>query len=337
MKDDQFTKLSDLTGMSAMEVSKFKDPLGISAMETANGLQSLVQRASELSKMELFLDKMKSISGFDENLVCVELEQKTLQFSHLMEEHYDDCVIDDIATITEYRANFNNAIADIEKLLDSSIDSTIENCFYRLLYANVITALETYLSDAFINAVLPNPSFIRRLVESTPEFKKEKTAVSDIYKTIEGIKVKAREYLVEFLWHKLSAVRRMYKDTLNINFPNNMGAVYKAILTRHNIVHRNGKDKSGEEKVICRQDVTNLIAEIEALVQHVDSLLSELKLEFSLNHDALLEQQVAPTDTKNIWDAIQTFRNQLEPGDLEPDEDVFAEVRDSSPGREVSF
>jgi hypothetical protein len=373
MKDDQFSKLSDLSAMSAattvMEAfKKFNNPVSsameaangkslvqlmeavngkslVQQMEAVNGFKSLAQCAGTLSEIARqkppFLDAIKGISGFDENLLVhnigtwldSELEQKTLQFF----QDYDDCVINDIATITEYRANFNNAITDIKKLLDTSIDSTVENCFYRLLYANIITALETYLSDAFINTVLSNPSLVRRLVESTLEFKKEKITVADVYKTIEGIEVKARKYLADFLWHNLAAVRGMYKDTLNINFPNNMGAVYQAILTRHDIVHRNGKDKSGEEKVICRQDVTNLIAEIDALVQRVDSSLNELKSESSSNHDALLEQQVAQTDTKNIWDAIQIFRNQLEPGDLEPDEDVFAEVRDSSPGREVSF
>lgn len=89
--------------------------------------------------------------------------------------------------------------------------------------------------------------------------------------------------------------------------------------------------------LICRQDVTSLIAKIAVLVQHVDFSINKLKSKSLSNHNALLEQQVAPANTKNIWDTIQTFRNQLEPGDLEPDEDVFAEVCDSSPGREVSF
>ncbi len=39
----------------------------------------------------------------------------------------------------------------------------------------------------------------------------------------------------------------------------------------------------------------------------------------------------------SVWDAIQAFRKQLEPGDLEPDEDIFADVRDRSPGRELIF
>ncbi len=340
---DSFAKsamdIRELETSAAMEAfKKFNNPVGVSTIETANNFKNLMQRASILSIMELqkpqFLDKIKS-TNFDENSVRymeaslnLGLEQERLQFF----QDYDDCVINDIATITEYRANFNNAIAAIEKILNTSIDSTVENCLYRLLYANVIAALETYLSDAFINTVLSNPSFVRRLVETTPKFKEEKIIFSDIYKSIsnievkirEYIEIKVREYLVNFIWHNLAAVRGMYKDTLDINFPDNMSAVYKAILIRHDIVHRNGKDKSGKEKIISQQDITNLIAEIEELVQHIDSSLNELKSKSS-------------TDTKNIWDAIQIFRDQLEPSDLEPDEDVFAEVRDSSPGREVSF
>ena len=341
---DSFAKsamdIRELETSAAMEAfKKFNNPVGVSTIETANNFKNLMQRASILSIMELqkppFLDAIKSTSGSNENIVRyieaslnLGLEQERLQFF----QDYDDCVINDIATITECHANFNNAIADIEKLLNTSIDSTVKNSFYRLLYANVITALETYLADAFINTVLSNPSFVRRLVETTPKFKEEKIIFSDIYKSIsnievkisEYIEIKVREYLADFIWHNLAVVGKMYKDTLSIRFPDNMGAIYKAIVIRHDIVHRNGKDKSGEEKIISQQDIMNLIAKIEELVQHIDSSLNELKSKSS-------------TDTKNIWDAIQTFRNQLEPGDLEPDEEVFSEVRDSSPGREVSF
>ena len=139
-----------------------------------------------------------------------------------------------------------------------------------------------------------------------------------------SIEIKVRKYLADFIWHNLAVVGKMYKDTLSIKFPDNMGAVYKAIVIRHDIVHRNGKDKSGKEEIICQQDIINLIVEVEELVQHIDSSINKLRSESS-------------TDTKNIWDAIQTFRNQLEPGDLEPDEEVFAEVRDLSLGREMFF
>jgi hypothetical protein len=43
------------------------------------------------------------------------------------------------------------------------------------------------------------------------------------------------------------------------------------------------------------------------------------------------------TAKRTLWDVVQTFRGQLEAGDLDPDEDIFADVRDRSPGREFEF
>ena len=68
---------------------------------------------------------------------------------------YDEYLVDDIAQITEFYHNYSNAIIEIEKLQKTKIESEVESCFNRLLYVNVITALETYLSDAFINTVVP--------------------------------------------------------------------------------------------------------------------------------------------------------------------------------------
>lgn len=211
---------------------KFNNPVSVLEMESTNKLKILMQRVSELSKMErpkpwlrfgelpkmelpkpLFLDTIKNIDSNEnevrhiEALLDLGLERERLQFF----QDYDDCVINDITTITEHRANFNNAIADIKKIFNTSIDSTIENCLYRLLYANVIAALETYLSDAFINTVLSNPSFVHRLVETTPKFKEEKIIFSDIYKSISNIEGKVRKYLTDFILKSKSST-----DTKNI-------------------------------------------------------------------------------------------------------------------------
>lgn len=86
-------------------------------------------------------------------------------------EDYDNYLVEDIARITEYYHNFSGAILDIEKLLETKVDDSVANCFYRLLYVNVITALETYLSGAFINTVVNTPSLMRRLIETTPNFR----------------------------------------------------------------------------------------------------------------------------------------------------------------------
>lgn len=207
-------------------------------------------------------------------------------------EDYDDFLVEDIALITEYHSNFTSAILDNESLLKTKVEHSVANCFYRLLFVNVITALETYLSDAFINTVVPNPALMRRFIESTPEFQSEKIALSDVFKAIEEIEQKTKSYLADVVWHNLQRVKPMYKDTLGIDFPKDIGTIFRAIIKRHDIVHRNGKTKSGDEILIQQQDVTSLIAAVESFIQHVDAQLSDFKSDITVNWDAKVAVQI---------------------------------------------
>lgn len=186
---------------------------------------------------------------------------------------YDDFLIEDIALITEYHNNFSSAILDIEKLLTTEVDGAVSHCFYRLLFVNVITALETYLSDAFINTVVPNNELMRQFIETTPEFQTEKVSLADVFKAVEQIEQRARSYLADIVWHNLERVKPMYRDTLGVEFPKDIGTIFKAVIKRHDIVHRNGKTKAGTEILISKQDVLDLIAEVEKLTQHIDTQL----------------------------------------------------------------
>lgn len=188
---------------------------------------------------------------------------------------YDEYLADEIAQITEFYHNFAGAILDVEKMLEAKIDSSVETCFYRLLYVNVITAMETYLSDAFMNSVVPDKELMRLFVETTPEFKAEKISLSEVYKAAEDIEHKAKSYLIDVVWHNLSRVKPMYKAVLGIEFNNEMGDLVKAILKRHDIVHRNGKTKSGEDIVLTKNDVTQLISKVENFIQDIDCELRE--------------------------------------------------------------
>lgn len=186
---------------------------------------------------------------------------------------YDDFLLDDIARITTYYHSFTGAILDIEALLNSEVPGPVAGCLQRLLFVNVITALETYLSDAFISTVMNKPAFMRKFVETTPEFRAEKISLADAFKAAEQAERKARTYLADVVWHHLERVKPMYRETLDVEFPDNIGPIFRAILTRHDIVHRNGKTKDGEEILITDESVRQLIADVEELVRYIDERL----------------------------------------------------------------
>lgn len=192
-------------------------------------------------------------------------------------EEFDNLLIKDIASLTAFLHKFQYSILDINELLDAKVDSSVEICLNRLLYVNVITALETYLSDAFISTVLNSPGLMRRFIETTPEFQNEKVPVSEVFVLIEKIEKRAHEYLMDVVWHHLERVKPMYKDTLGIEFPKDRKDLFQAILVRHDIIHRNGKTKKGKEHEILQDDVRKLISIVEDFVCKIDGQLSSLK------------------------------------------------------------
>ena len=186
---------------------------------------------------------------------------------------YEDDFIADITEITDYHANFLDALSDVRMLADDPVEDNVAPCLFRLLYVNVVTAMETYLSDAFTNTVMNDSALFRSFIESTPEFKKRKLALSNLFTEMEEIKETAKGHLRQLLWHDLARVKPMYKDVLNVEFPD-ATPIFRAIKTRHDLVHRNGKSKDGEPIPIDKGHVIALAREAEHFVQEIDVALT---------------------------------------------------------------
>lgn len=173
---------------------------------------------------------------------------------------------------------FGEAIDNIRQLMQISINTNLQNAMNNNLYASVITTLETYLSDTFINAVLGDNAYIRRFVETTPSFKEESLKYSDLYKTMDELPIKVKEYLINFIWHNMPKVRNMYRDTLGIEM-GNISDLIKSINIRHDIIHRNGKNKDGNINVISQMDITNLISNVEIVCNIIDNQINNVTVD----------------------------------------------------------
>lgn len=188
-----------------------------------------------------------------------------------------DYFINEIAGIHAYD-NYRNAIRDITRLMETRVDPDVRFSFNRLLYANIITALESFLSDAFITTVLDEPAAMRKFIETTPEYRKEKISISEIFNQLGAIKEKAAKYLGDIIWYNLPKARVMYKDTLGIIFSPNLKDLIDAITIRHDIVHRNGKTKSGKEHMISIDDLSPLLRSVDRLVLSINTDLGARKI-----------------------------------------------------------
>jgi RiboL-PSP-HEPN len=188
-------------------------------------------------------------------------------------ERYDDYILDTIAPPSEHIERFTMSIANIRKLVETPIDPAEEQFFRRMLYASVITALETYLSDRFVSSITNNPEKLRKFVETFPRFKKESIKVSDTFKKSGSLEREVKLILLgEILWHRLIVVANMFHATFGVDFPDPkaLAELLRAVEVRHDLVHRSGKNKDGAEHTITPEDIEKVVVESETLVKWID-------------------------------------------------------------------
>jgi hypothetical protein len=205
----------------------------------------------EIEDVEKILDVEESIPGEDE-------------------DYYDKQLYD--ATHT-----------DIEKMLDSSsaLPEDVKPKLFKLLYANAITMMETYLGDTLKREVLKDEAGIRCFVENYKDFQKRQISLSDLYNEREALPKLIRETLKTILYHDLPKIKPIYKAVLNIDL-GDISDLYRAVLIRHHIVHRNGHDHDGKELEIKKEDVQQLQDRVKKLIELVDS-------ELEARRDALMQ------------------------------------------------
>jgi hypothetical protein len=133
--------------------------------------------------------------------------------------------------------SFTRNTLDILSLLGEPVSPSDKRCLHRLLYINVITTLEVYLSDFFI-ARIKDKRFLRLLFEKTQTFKDHKISVSNVFGFMDKVESKASQHLTRLVWHRLDDVSSLYKNVLGIKFPD-LKTLKEAIDVRHQLVHRN--------------------------------------------------------------------------------------------------
>ena len=172
------------------------------------------------------------------------------------------CEIFDIDSVLDYKEIYDNedytynrelfdeCYDEIAKLLDTiePLDNQSKEVLYRLLYANIITRMETFLADTLKSYVLSSEKNIRFFTENYKPFQKELVPLSDIHKRVDNQPSCVRQVLDSLMYHDLPKIKQIYK-VLNVDI-GDIGDLAKAVIIRHDIVHRNGKDKDGNQRLI---------------------------------------------------------------------------------------
>ena len=173
---------------------------------------------------------------------------------------------------------FSSSLESLFLLLELPLDNNkrLIQPMYRMIYSSTITALESFLSDAFKNKVIKNNDRTLTVIKSNTELNTSKYSIEEIVDCHSNVELKVIEFLSNLIWHNIYNVKKLYKDTLDISFPENTSEIIKAVGIRHDLVHRNGKTKRGGMHILGKSDVESLIKETEQFVSQIQKQLIKL-------------------------------------------------------------
>lgn len=187
-----------------------------------------------------------------------------------LDENYDyDEQIEAIVENQNYLQKFKDEIANLQALSSLKIpDEVLKGILNRQVFISIIGTMETFLSDAFINLTFSNDTYFRNFIETHPEFKKRKFELREIFTKNEELKETATKVMLDTIYHNLPPVSEMFNDTFKIKFPP-IKDVYEYVLKRHDLVHRNGKTKEGQDVETGEEAIQELITKVTKLVTDI--------------------------------------------------------------------
>jgi len=192
-----------------------------------------------------------------------------------LDENFDyDEQFEAITENPNYLQKFKNEIYNLQILSSLKIpDEILKGILNRQIFISVIGTMETFLSDAFINLTFSNDEYFRNFIETHPEFKKRKFELREIFSENEKLKETAKKVMLDTIYHNLSPVSEMFKDTFKIEFPS-IKDVYEYVLKRHDLVHRNGKTKDGEDVATDDKAIEELITKVTDFIIDIANKLN---------------------------------------------------------------
>jgi hypothetical protein len=192
------------------------------------------------------------------------------------EPYYED-QYEAISSNTFFFDTFKNEIENLKELNKIKLENTsIDKTLRRQIFTGAIASMETYLSDAFINTTLNSKKLTEKFVETFHEFREKTITLNELFDYHDKIEAICKQAMLDIIYHNLPKVKGMYKDTLGVDL-GNIGKVYKAVLTRHDVIHRNGKTKEGKEVNIDISSAKQLINDIEDFIEKIDEQIKHIE------------------------------------------------------------
>jgi hypothetical protein len=143
----------------------------------------------------------------------------------------------------------------------------------RQIFISGIGVLEIFLLDTFISVMDSDVKYLKKFISNYIPFREKKINFNSIYVEFENIQETVKNELFNIIFHNLGRIKPIFESTFGIDFPS-IKKMSKYINIRHDLVHRNGKQKDGNELNINENNVNELLSEIMNFANEITKKLN---------------------------------------------------------------
>ncbi len=176
-------------------------------------------------------------------------------------------------TLNDVDSIFDKEISNLNQLLKSSGAKPNSPTLCKMIYAHAVTILEVYLEDMVKALIISNEEFLKNSIKNVKPFCDSKFNLGEISIEQDGMKKFVLRKLSENLFHDIPKVINIISGIVEKKLSIDINNVCTITAKRHDIVHRNGKNKEGESLVIDVAAAEHSIETVELFAKNLRNAL----------------------------------------------------------------
>ena len=171
-------------------------------------------------------------------------------------------------SIDEVKNIYDSSIEDIIYFLNYEIeDDRASLTRYKYSYVGVFATLEYFLCGICRIYIIQKEEYMEKFLQNNKAYKDQKFPLSKIFSEYKSIKESVDKYICDIVYHNTDTVHNIFKSVFDIDI--NMEQIKPFIPIRHDIVHRNGRSKDGNNIYVTKSLIFDLIKCANGIVQQV--------------------------------------------------------------------
>lgn len=220
-------------------------------------------------------------SNFDEVVRCkTGLLKIQKNYGSIFDEYYikGDLAVTDGECIAfkdkldYYYKIYQDKILCIKRLLEiNNLSSDEYNLLMQQQYISAIGSLEYLLYIIIMKSVSNDKSLYNVVVNFMLPKVEQNTSLTKLLKGIDCLdkEISVIRYVDNIVYHRIDIVSDLYEKLFKVNL--NLKNLSGHITMRHDLVHRIGYKTNGEKIILRKEDVYELIKEIDSVAKDINS------------------------------------------------------------------